>query len=77
VTPSEPSSGETTEAGGPVKTDTPKDDDSTPYALIGGLGGGALLLIVLGIWAVLRLRKPVAPQQQYPGQQYPPNRGGR
>lgn len=76
TTPSEPSSGETTEAGGPVKTDTPKNDDGTPYGLIGGLGGGALLLILLGGWAVLRLRKPTqqpAPQQQYPGQQYPPN----
>jgi Ca-activated chloride channel family protein len=75
ATPSEPSD-DPTEAGGPIPTDTPKDDDSTPYGLIGGLGGGALLLILLGAWAVIRLRKPTqyaAPQQPYPGQQYPPN----
>ncbi|MEV6281338.1 VWA domain-containing protein [Kribbella sp. NPDC051770] len=69
VTPSPtPSTGEKTEAGGPVPPSSPSspDDDGTPYGLIGGLGGGALVLVAVGIWAIVRLRKPAGPPQ------YPP-----
>jgi Ca-activated chloride channel family protein len=68
-TPAEPGSGDKTEAGGPVKegADT---DDGAPLGLIAGLGGGALLLVLVGAFAVLRLRKKPAVAQ--PWQQYPP-----
>jgi Ca-activated chloride channel family protein len=80
ATPSAPS-GDETEAGAPVPSDKPSDS-GTPYALIGGLGGGALLLVLLGVWAVVRLRKPTPQypnQPQYPGQYPPqgPSRNGR
>ncbi|MEU4394425.1 VWA domain-containing protein [Kribbella sp. NPDC023855] len=50
------------EAGGPIKntSDTPSAD-GVPVTLIAALAGGALLLLLLGTWATLRLRKPPAP----------------
>ncbi|TWD75011.1 Ca-activated chloride channel family protein [Kribbella amoyensis] len=69
---SEEPSGDKTEAGGPVKDNGSTDDSGTPYGLIGGLGGAAVVLMLLGGWAVFRLRKkPIAAGPQYPGQQYP------
>jgi Ca-activated chloride channel family protein len=80
--PSQPSD-EKTEAGGPVQDNGGNSSDSsTPVGLIAGLGGGALLLVLVGAWAVLRLRtKPAAvggppqntwqPPTSYPNQQPP------
>jgi Ca-activated chloride channel family protein len=73
--------GNNTEAGGPVQGSA-DSGDGPPVGLIAGLGGGGLLLLLLGAFAVLRLRKkpptaqPAAPwqpaQQSYPNQpQYP------
>jgi Ca-activated chloride channel family protein len=60
-----------TEAGGPVKDNGGADEGGTPYGLIGGLGGGALVLLLLGVWAVLRLqKKPAVAQPQYASTQY-------
>ncbi len=60
-TPSQPS-GDKTEAGGPVQDNGGNSGDSgTPVGLIAGLGGGALLLILVGAWAALRLRAKPAP----------------
>ncbi|WP_433007570.1 vWA domain-containing protein [Kribbella sp. CA-294648] len=55
-------SDEKTVAGGPVKDsgDTSSGGD-VPVGLVAGLGGGALLLMLVGAWAVLRLRKSSAP----------------
>jgi Ca-activated chloride channel family protein len=78
--PTKPS-GENTEAGGPVQDNGSSSDSGTPVGLIAGLGGGALLLVLVGAWAVLRLRAKPAPAQASPygqGPQYPnqhPNQG--
>ncbi len=81
--PSQPTD-EKTEAGGPVEDNgSSSTGDGAPVGLIAGLGGGALLLVLVGAWSIVRLRRqPVAahsqqsppqyPQQQYPPQQYPP-----
>ncbi len=51
--PSEPSA-EKTEAGGPIKdSEAPSSGSSNPVGLIAGLGAGALLLALVGAWAVL------------------------
>jgi Ca-activated chloride channel homolog len=87
-TPAGDKGGDKTEAGGPVQGSS-DSDDGTPVVLVAGLGGGGLALLLVGLFAVLRLRKKpavaqpgVAPwqqgQQQYPNQppQYP-NQGGQ
>lgn len=76
--------GDKTEAGGPVQGND-DSDDGTPIGLIAGLGGGGALLLLIGVFAVLRLRrKPAVVQpsaggwQQHPNQAGPqyPNHGG-
>lgn len=69
-----------TQAGGPVRGST-DSGDGTPVGLIAGLGGGGALLVLIGLFAVLRLRKKPAVVQPGagawrpgPGQQ--PNQGG-
>ncbi|WUJ71723.1 VWA domain-containing protein [Kribbella soli] len=87
-TPAGDKGGDKTEAGGPVQGSS-DSDDGTPVVLVAGLGGGGLALLLVGVFAVLRLRKKpavaqpgAAPwqqgQQQYPNQppQYP-NQGGQ
>jgi len=86
-TPSQPAdSGDKNEAGGPVQAGG-NSDNGTPTALIAGLAGGGLLLLLIGALTVLRLRKkpatpPPAPQPwpqppnqpaQYPNQPPPPH----
>ncbi len=68
--PSKPSD-EKTEAGEPVKDNGNPSDSGTPVGLIAGLGGGALLLILVGAWAIIRLRTKPAPAVAQPGT-YPP-----
>ena len=80
--------GNSTEAGGPVQGSS-DSGDGTPVGLIAGLGGGGALLLLIGVFAVLRLRKKpaiaqpgAAPwqhgQQPYPNQppQQYPSQGG-
>jgi Ca-activated chloride channel family protein len=80
--------GNSTEAGGPVQGSS-DSGNGTPVGLIAGLGGGGALLLLIGVFAVLRLRKKpaiaqpgAAPwqhgQQPYPNQppQQYPNQGG-
>lgn len=73
--------GDKTEAGGPVQGSS-DSDDGTPVGLIAGLGGGGAALLVIGVFAVLRLRKKPAIAQpgatswqhgphQHPNPQYP------
>jgi Ca-activated chloride channel homolog len=88
-TPSDEPTDEKTEAGGPVKDNGSSSNDSnTSVGLIAGLGGGALLLMLVGAWAALRLRNqptsaaahsqyPQNPQSQYPPQNnWPSNPNG-
>lgn len=64
--------GNNTEAGGPVQGSNTDSDDGTPVALIAGLGGGGVLLLVLGVFAALRLRrKPAIVQPGATGWQQP------
>ena len=76
ATSSDEPSGEKTEAGGPIKDSGDSSSDSgAPISLIAGLGGGALLLVLVGVWSVLRLRKspaPAAAYSQQPSAPYPP-----
>lgn len=72
---STPGTGDKTEASGPIQGNT-DSDDGTPVALVAGLSGGGVVLVLVGLFLVLRLRrKPVAahhPTQPYPNsQQYP------
>ncbi|MEV5963878.1 VWA domain-containing protein [Kribbella sp. NPDC051952] len=73
------------EAGGPVQGSSNDSDDGTPVALVAGLGGGGVLLLLVGVLAALRLRKKPAIAQPsatpwhsgapnyptQPGQQHP------
>ena len=78
--------GNGTQAGGPVQGSDTNSGDSTPVALIAGLSGGGVALLLVGLLAVLRLRKKPAVVQptgwssgpQHPGQVPPqyPNQGG-
>ncbi|GAA1582523.1 vWA domain-containing protein [Kribbella karoonensis] len=73
ATPSESSgSGDKTEAGAPVagRSDT---DSGTPIALVAGLSGGGVVLLLVGLLLVVRLRRTPAAHQagQYPGGQHP------
>jgi Ca-activated chloride channel family protein len=67
-----PGSGGTNEAGGPVQGRSDgnggsSNGDGTPVALVAGLGGGGLLLLLAGVFTVLRLRqKPAVAQWQPP-----------
>jgi Ca-activated chloride channel homolog len=75
------------QAGGPVKGSNADSGDSTPVALVAGLSGGGVVLLLVGLLAVVRLRRkpaiaqpsawPGGPQQ--PGQTPPqyPNHGGQ
>ncbi|MEU4198071.1 VWA domain-containing protein [Kribbella sp. NPDC026611] len=56
--------GEKTEAGGPIQGRTPNSGGkSTPVALIAGLSGAGVVLLLAGIFTVFRLRqKPATPQ---------------
>jgi Ca-activated chloride channel family protein len=76
--PTEPSSqpsdpGSNNEAGGPVQGSA-DSADGTPVGLIAGLGGGGLLLLLVGAFAALRLRKKPAIVQPAAGWQ-PPHPG--
>ncbi|WP_433160776.1 vWA domain-containing protein [Kribbella sp. CA-247076] len=83
------------QAGGPVQGNSNDTDsgDSTPLALVAGLSGGGVALLLLGVFAVLRLRRKPAVQPggwsaapQHPGNvpphhnqppQHYPNHGGQ
>ncbi|MFG1820496.1 VWA domain-containing protein [Kribbella sp. NPDC049174] len=78
--------GNGTQAGGPVQGSDTNSGDSTPVALIAGLSGGGVALLLVGLFAVFRLRKKPAIVQpsgwsgapQHPNQVPPqyPNQGG-
>jgi Ca-activated chloride channel family protein len=78
--------GNGTQAGGPVQGSDTNSGDSTPIALVAGLSGGGVALLLVGLLAVLRLRrKPaiVQPSAWQNGPQHPnqapqpyPNQGG-
>ncbi|MGZ0152041.1 vWA domain-containing protein [Kribbella sp. WER1] len=73
-TASEPTgSGDKTEAGAPIQDDA-DTTGNTPIALIAGLTGGGVVLLLVGLLVVLRLRRTPQHQggPQYPGNQ-PPN----
>jgi Ca-activated chloride channel family protein len=70
--PSQPS-GDKTEAGGPVQDNGGNSSDrGTPVVLIASLGGGALLLVLVGAWALLRLRAKPAPAAGSPQNTWQP-----
>jgi Ca-activated chloride channel family protein len=76
-----PSSPGGTEAGGPVQGRADSDNNSTPVALIAGLGGGGVLLLAVAILVILRLRRQPAIIQPsaagwQPGPQQHPNQPG-
>ncbi|MEU4604635.1 VWA domain-containing protein [Kribbella sp. NPDC023972] len=66
------------QAGGPVQGSNPNSNDTTPVALIAGLSGGGVALLLVGLLAILRLRKKPAIVQPsatgwHPGPQHHPN----
>ncbi|WP_371404133.1 VWA domain-containing protein [Kribbella sp. NBC_00662] len=68
----------TPQAGGPIQgSNNSGSDTNTPVALIAGLGGGGIVLLLVAILAVLRLRKKPAivqpgPANWHQGGQNPP-----
>jgi Ca-activated chloride channel family protein len=68
------------QAGGPVQGSNTDSDDGAPVALIAGLGGGGVLLLIIGVFAAVHLRRKPAitqpsawqPSPQQPSPNYPP-----
>lgn len=52
--------GNGTQAGGPIQGSDTNSGDSTPVALVAGLSGGGVALLILGLLVVLRLRRKPA-----------------
>jgi Ca-activated chloride channel family protein len=78
--------GNGTEAGGPVQGSNTNSGDPTPVALIAGLSGGGVALLLVGLLAIARLRRKPAIVQpsawstpQHPNQTPPhyPNQAGQ
>ncbi|WP_427890240.1 vWA domain-containing protein [Kribbella sp. GL6] len=67
-------SGDKTEAGTPVAGRS-DNDSGTPIALVAGLSGGGVVLLLVGLLLVVRLRRTPATRQaaQYPGGVQHPN----
>ncbi|HZX04908.1 vWA domain-containing protein [Kribbella sp.] len=80
--PADPNdSGNKTEAGAPVQGRADDNDDGTPIALVAGLGGGGAVLLLVGAFIVLRLRRnpttESGPQNWQPPTNYPNQNGPR